>query len=59
MSLIIDSVAKRFGRFPALAGASLTAPQGACVALLALLTLAVKSLLEWRYADELAAVHRH
>jgi sulfate transport system ATP-binding protein len=34
MSLVIDSVAKRFGRFPALAGASLTAPQGAFVALL-------------------------
>ena len=24
-----------------------------------LLTLALKSILEWRYADELAAVHRH
>src|ERR1700733_6995935 len=34
MSLIIDSVTKKFGRFPALAGASLTAPQGAFVALL-------------------------
>src|SRR5471032_357779 len=34
MSLIIDSVSKKFGRFPALAGASLTAPQGAFVALL-------------------------
>src|ERR1700761_4083998 len=34
MSLIIDSVAKKFGRFPALSGASLTAPQGAFVALL-------------------------
>src|SRR5580692_806344 len=34
MSLVIDSVAKRFGRFPALAGVSLTAPQGAFVALL-------------------------
>src|ERR1700742_2028241 len=34
MSLIIDSVAKRFGRFPALAGATFTAPQGAFVALL-------------------------
>jgi sulfate transport system permease protein len=31
----------------------------ALLALLALLTLALKSLLEWRYADELAAVHRH
>ncbi|MEO7053335.1 MAG: sulfate ABC transporter permease subunit CysW [Rhizomicrobium sp.] len=31
----------------------------ALLALLALLTLAVKSFLEWRYADELAAVHRH
>jgi sulfate transport system permease protein len=29
------------------------------LALLALLTLAVKSFLEWRYADELAAAHRH
>ena len=28
-------------------------------ALLALVTLALKSLLEWRYADEIAAVHRH
>jgi ABC-type sulfate transport system permease subunit len=26
--------------------------------MLALITLALKSLLEWRYADELAAVHR-
>jgi sulfate transport system ATP-binding protein len=34
MSLIIDSVTKKFGRFPALNGASLTAPQGAFVALL-------------------------
>ena len=34
MSLIIDSVTKKFGRFPALAGATLTAPQGAFVALL-------------------------
>src|SRR5580692_3674115 len=33
MSLIIDSVSKKFGRFPALNGASLTAPQGAFVAL--------------------------
>jgi sulfate transport system permease protein len=31
----------------------------ALLALLALLTLAVKSFLEWRYADELAAAHRH
>jgi len=30
----------------------------ALLALLALLTLALKSLLELRYADELAAVHR-
>jgi sulfate transport system permease protein len=29
------------------------------LALLALLTLTLKSLLEWRYADELAATHRH
>ncbi|HEX3754947.1 MAG TPA: ATP-binding cassette domain-containing protein [Rhizomicrobium sp.] len=33
MSLIIDSIAKRFARFPALNGVSLTAPQGAFVAL--------------------------
>ena len=31
----------------------------ALLALLALLTLALKSFLEWRYADELAASHRH
>jgi sulfate transport system permease protein len=31
----------------------------ALLALLALLTLTLKSFLEWRYADELAAVHRH
>jgi sulfate transport system permease protein len=31
----------------------------AILALLALLTLALKSFLEWRYADELAASHRH
>ena len=29
------------------------------LALLALVTLALKSLLEWRYADELAATNRH
>ena len=29
------------------------------LALLALVTLAVKSFLEWRYADEIAASHRH
>jgi sulfate transport system ATP-binding protein len=34
MSLVIDSVTKKFGRFAALGGASLTAPQGAFVALL-------------------------
>ncbi len=34
MSLIIDTVVKKFARFPALNGASLTAPQGAFVALL-------------------------
>src|SRR6202012_3579279 len=34
MSLIIDSLSKRFGTFVALNGASLTAPQGAFVALL-------------------------
>jgi sulfate transport system permease protein len=31
----------------------------ALLALLALLTLALKSFLEWHYADELAATHRH
>jgi sulfate transport system permease protein len=29
------------------------------LALLALVTLALKSLLEWRFADEIAAVHHH
>jgi sulfate transport system permease protein len=29
------------------------------LALLGLVTLALKSLLEWRYADQLAATHRH
>jgi sulfate transport system permease protein len=29
------------------------------LAMLALVTLALKSLLEWRYADEIAAAHRH
>jgi sulfate transport system permease protein len=29
------------------------------LALLALVTLVLKALLEWRYADEIAAVHRH
>jgi sulfate/thiosulfate transport system ATP-binding protein len=33
MSLILDSITKRFARFPALNGVSLTAPQGAFVAL--------------------------
>jgi sulfate transport system permease protein len=31
----------------------------ALLAMLALVTLVLKSILEWRYADELAAVHRH
>jgi len=31
----------------------------AVLALLALVTLTLKSFLEWRYADEIAAVHRH
>jgi sulfate transport system permease protein len=31
----------------------------ALLAMLGLVTLVLKSLLEWRYADELAAVHRH
>jgi sulfate transport system permease protein len=31
----------------------------ALLAMLALVTLALKSILEWRYADELAASHRH
>jgi sulfate transport system ATP-binding protein len=34
MSLIIDSISKKYGRFPALNGVSLTAPQAAFVALL-------------------------
>jgi len=34
MSLVIDSIVKSFGRFPALKGVSFTAPQGALVALL-------------------------
>ncbi len=34
MSLVVDSLSKRFGRFPALNGVSFTAPQGAFVALL-------------------------
>ena len=29
------------------------------LALLAIVTLALKSFLEWRYADEIAAIHRH
>jgi sulfate/thiosulfate transport system ATP-binding protein len=34
MSLVVDSIAKRFDRFPALNGISFTVPQGAFVALL-------------------------
>jgi sulfate transport system ATP-binding protein len=34
MSLVVDSITKRFERFPALNGVSFTAPQGAFVALL-------------------------
>jgi sulfate transport system ATP-binding protein len=34
MSLVVDSVVKRFERFPALSGVSFTAPQGAFLALL-------------------------
>ncbi|TMV83158.1 sulfate ABC transporter permease subunit CysW, partial [Thioclava sp. BHET1] len=31
----------------------------ALLALLALVTLAIRSLLEWRFADQLSALHRH
>jgi sulfate transport system ATP-binding protein len=34
MTLVVDSVAKHFGRYPALKGVSFTAPEGAFVALL-------------------------
>jgi sulfate transport system ATP-binding protein len=34
MSLIVDTITRKFGRFPALNGASFTAPQGAFVSLL-------------------------
>jgi sulfate transport system ATP-binding protein len=34
MTLVVDSVAKQFGRYPALRGVSFTAPEGAFVALL-------------------------
>jgi sulfate transport system ATP-binding protein len=34
MSLVIDSIVKKYGRFPALSGAGLTAPQGCFLALL-------------------------
>src|SRR4029078_7113367 len=34
MSLTVDSVSKKFGRFPALNGASFVAPQGGCISLL-------------------------
>ena len=34
MTLVVDSVAKRFGRYPALKGVSFSAPEGAFVALL-------------------------
>src|SRR6188768_1264975 len=34
MSLTVDSVSKKFGRFPALNGASFVAPQGGFVSLL-------------------------
>ena len=34
MSLVVDSISKRFGNYPALDGVSFTAPQGAFVALL-------------------------
>ena len=34
MSLIVDSVTKKFGRFPALNGASFIAPQGGFISLL-------------------------
>ena len=29
------------------------------LAMLALVTLVLKTILEWRFADELAAMHRH
>jgi sulfate transport system ATP-binding protein len=34
MSLVVDSIAKKFGRFPALNGASFVAPQGGFISLL-------------------------
>src|SRR5689334_4168493 len=34
MTLVVDSIAKQFGRYPALKGVSFSAPEGAFVALL-------------------------
>jgi len=56
MSLVIEKVQKRFADFEALKGVNLTAPDGAFLALLALVTLVLKSLLEWRFGGELRAL---
>ncbi|MGH8530137.1 MAG: sulfate ABC transporter permease subunit CysW [Nevskiales bacterium] len=52
MSLHIEILYNEYAFAAAFAVASL-------LALLALVTLALKSLLEWRYGDQLAAAHRH
>ena len=59
MTITVHDIEKSFGRYPALNGVSLEIAEGELLALLALVTLVAKSLLEWRYGDELAASARH
>jgi sulfate transport system permease protein len=49
VSIAVKHVSNHFGAFAV----------ASVLAFLALVTLTLKSLLEWRYADEIAAVHRH
>jgi len=52
MPLHVELLYNNYDYVGAFAGAAL-------LAMLGLVTLVLKSLLEWRYADELAAAHRH
>ena len=55
MSVTVENLVKEFGVTPALHGVSLEIKGGELLALLALVTLAVKTALEWRFGDELAS----
>ncbi len=54
MSIEIRNITKRFNGYQALGNVDLTVPSGELVALLGLVTLVAKSVVEWRQAREAA-----